>query len=252
MHDFRARGRSLTTADIIDRVDSSPAQPTPLSILHLPRPGDESLLTDDIYVAGRSTGILHYDRRKITAPVCSIYSGASLSSLACLPYPFSAPDSELRRNGGLSISQIQQFKAQGVCTLIACGEYNTKGSLELYGLQPGKASHSFNGRVAQQSIMKNRQTSAHSKILIAIIHGTRLALSDSSGNIKWFERDGLTEVRRHRIGYGDVAHQSSILSTGSDDLAQKILSTAASSDAAAFNNGDIPKDTIPEQDGRAA
>ncbi|KAK0617922.1 hypothetical protein B0T17DRAFT_618572 [Bombardia bombarda] len=114
------------------------------------------------------------------------------------------------------------------CTLIACGGYNTKGSLELCGLQLGadNASDSFTAR-------------AHSKILNVITHGTRLALSDSSGNIKWFERDGLTEVRRHRIGYGDVAHQSSILSTGSDDLARKILSTAASSDAAAFNNGDI-------------
>ncbi|KAK0655280.1 hypothetical protein B0T16DRAFT_450993 [Cercophora newfieldiana] len=93
--------------------------------------------------------------------------------------------------------------------------------------------------IDRAGLLKNRQTSAHSKILSVVIHGTRLALSDSSGNIKWFEGDGLTEVRRHRISYGDVAHQSSILSTGSDDLARKILSTAASSDPAAFNNGDI-------------
>jgi hypothetical protein len=263
-NDFYARAvRSIFDDDPLPPY-ASLSQPTPLSILHLPRPGGGLGLTDDIYVAGRFTSILHYDRRKFPSIVGSVYSGASLSGLACLPYPFSTLDSELRRRGELSAGQITRSKTlEGGCTLIACGEYNTKGSLELYGLRVGGSSCSSDGTsnkrgtsdlgsgassmITQQSTMKNRQTSAQSKILSVINHGTRLAFSDSSGNIKWFERDGFTEVRRHKIGHSEVARQPSIFASmpGSDDLARKILSTGANGNedyddgGAGFNNDDI-------------
>ncbi|KAK3393647.1 hypothetical protein B0H63DRAFT_22696 [Podospora didyma] len=107
------------------------AQPGPLSILHLERPGLADL-SDDIYVAGRFSNILHYDRRTFPSIKDTIYSGARLCSLASLPYPFSVLDNELRRRGQMSLDQVENSKTSaGGRTLIACGEYNTKGSLEV-------------------------------------------------------------------------------------------------------------------------
>jgi hypothetical protein len=217
------------------------SQPTPLSILHLPFPGTRDVLTDHIYVAGRFTSILHYDRKMFPRIQSSIYSGASLSSLACLPYPFSTLDSELRRKGELSAEQVRKSKTlDGGRTIVACGEYNTKGSLELYGLLPDEQD------LSQNSTMNNRQTCAASKILSVINHGTCLVFSDSSGNIKWFERDGFTEVRRRKIGHnfeGPQQLQSPAASSGSryrfDDLARKILSTATRQDDERNNRDDI-------------
>src|SRR5690606_10500048 len=116
--------------------------PGPLSILHLQQPGQEADLSDDIYVAGRFSNILHYDRRKFPSIRGSIHPGARLCSMTSLPYPFSTLDSELRRKGELSLEQVEASKtAAGGRTLIACGEYNTKGSLELYGLASTASAH---------------------------------------------------------------------------------------------------------------
>ncbi|KAL2129576.1 hypothetical protein VTI74DRAFT_7564 [Chaetomium olivicolor] len=205
------------------------SQPGPLNILHLQRPGQEADLSDDMYVAGRFSNILHYDRRMFPAIRGSIHSGARLCSMTSLPYPFSTFDSELRRLAELSAEQVEASKSvAGGRTLIACGEYNTKGSLELYGLSP-TPSESYNIRsagVLQNSTFKNRQTCSRSKLLSVVNHGTRLAFSDGLGNITWFERDGFTEVRRERIGHSEQAAQGESLFAsmpGSDDIARKLL-----------------------------
>ncbi|KAK1597404.1 F-box domain-containing protein [Colletotrichum navitas] len=216
------------------------SQPTPLSILHLPKPCDEYSFSDDIYVAGRFSNILHYDRRKFPSIVGSIHSGARLASLASLPYPFSTLDSETRRRSDLSAEQVMASKTrEGGRTLIAGGEYNTKGSLELYGLcqHPGEVS----ADLMQNSTMKNRQTSSQSKILSVSNQGTRIVFSDGSGLLKWFERDGFTEVRRHKIGHSEVPERSSLFASmpGSDDLARKILSTQTRNGLDNVNDDDI-------------
>ncbi|UPK98404.1 hypothetical protein LCI18_009339 [Fusarium solani-melongenae] len=247
LHDFRAP--SKVHDEVVERLDGSSSleednpfkaifdpnplppyaslsQPTPTSILHLPRPAGDEVVSDDIYVSGRFSNILHYDRRQFPKIMGSIYSGSRLSSLAALPYPFSTVDHEVRRRGELSAERVEECKtSENGRTLIAGGEYKTKGSLELYGL--GSVDLSSDGPVQQNSTMKNRYTAASSIILSVINHGTKIAFSDGAGQIKWFERDGYTECRRIKIGHSDVQTQASLFASmpGSDDLARKILST---------------------------
>ncbi|KAI1103430.1 F-box domain-containing protein [Jackrogersella minutella] len=206
---------------------ASLAQSGPQSILHLERSGDSSQLSDDIFVAGRFSNILHYDRRMFPAIRGSIHSGAKLCGLTSLPYPFSSLNSDLRRRFQLSEEQVEKAKSvTGGRTLIACGEYNTKGSLELYGLSSGSNSIP-QSRVIQESTMKNRQAASQSKLLSVINHGTRIVFSDGQGYMKWVERDGFTEVRRHKIGKSETLALRSLFGSmpGSDDIARKILST---------------------------
>lgn len=247
LHDFRAPSKVYN--EVVERLDGSSSleednpfkaifdpnplppyaslsQPTPTSILHLPRPAGDEMVSDDIYVSGRFSNILHYDRRQFPKIMGSIYSGSRLSSLAALPYPFSTVDHEVRRRGELSAERVEESKtSENGRTLIAGGEYKTKGSLELYGL--GSVDLSSDGPVQQNSTMKNRYTAASSIILSVINHGTKIAFSDGAGQIKWFERDGYTECRRIKIGHSDVQTQASLFASmpGSDDLARKILST---------------------------
>ena len=214
------------------------AQPGPLSILHLEQPGGAVGLSDDIYIAGRFSNILHYDRRNFPLIKGSIHSGARLCSLASLPYPYSAMDSELRRKGLLSREQVATSKAvPGGRTLVACGEYGTKGSLEMYGLRSPLTASTAPGGL-QTSTMKNRQTSSESKLLSVVNHGTRLAFADGSGLVRWFERDGFTEVRRCRIGHCETGQTPSIFASmpGSDDIARKLLATRPSNDGGINDN----------------
>ncbi|KAF5662085.1 hypothetical protein FCIRC_11603 [Fusarium circinatum] len=250
LQDFRAP--SQFHGDVVERLDilgqednpfkgifdpnplppyASLSQPTPTSILHLPRPAGDSAVSDDIYVAGRFSNILHYDRRHFPKIVGSIYSGSRLSSLAALPYPFSTLDHEVRRRGELTAERVHECKtASSGRTLIAGGEYKTKGSLEVYGLDA--VDLSSDGPMQQNSTMKNRYTAASSIILSVINHGTKVAFSDGAGQIKWFERDGYTECRRIKVGHSDVPTQASLFASmpGSDDLARKILSTKTRQD----------------------
>ncbi|KAM5355513.1 hypothetical protein ACJ41O_002159 [Fusarium nematophilum] len=251
LHDFRAPSRVHN--QVVEQLDDSGlesenpfkaifdptplppyaslSQPTPTSILHLPRPAGDEMVSDDIYVAGRFSNILHYDRRKFPKIMGSIYSGSRLSSLAALPYPFSTVDHEVRRRGELSAERVEECKTLGDGrTLIAGGEYKTKGSLELYGL--GSVELPGDDAVQQNSTMKNRYTAASSIILSVINHGTKIAFSDGAGQIKWFERDGYTECRRVKVGHSDVQTQASLFASmpGSDDLARKILSTRSRQD----------------------
>ncbi|KAF3057102.1 hypothetical protein GL218_05978 [Daldinia childiae] len=205
---------------------ASLAQSGPQSILHLGR-SDTSQLSDDIFVAGRFSNILHYDRRMFPTIKGSVHSGARLCSLTSLPFPFATLYSDLRQRILPSDEPIEKGRstANGR-TLIACGEYSTKGSLELYGLSPG-ADDSPREPVIQKSSLKNRQTASQSKLLSVMNHGTRIVFSDGQGYLKWVERDGFTEVRRHKIGKSERVAQRSLFGSmpGSDDIARKILST---------------------------
>lgn len=254
MYDFRSRPtistdgpvrldawKGVTGKELYDRsikaiFDDGPlppyaplAHPAPLSILHMQRPGADADIADEIYVAGRFPSILSYDRRMFPSIKGSIHSGARLSSLASLPFPYSTLDNELRQQGQMSIEQLERSKGTpaGGRTLLACGEYNTKGSLELYGLQPPpRLSASLPGGLSN-SVFKNRQSSSDSKLLSGITQGTRLVVSDGSGRIKWFERDGCTEIRRVTIGHCERPQGPSVFASmqGADDIAKKLLAT---------------------------
>lgn len=247
LHDFRMRSNIIKDASekvepeeqnlfksIFDPTPLPPyaslSQPTPLSILHLPRPGMHNGVSDDIYVSGRFTNILHYDRRKFPAIMGSIYSGAQvIPSLTALPFPFSSLDSQLRQQGELSVEQIQQSK-QGTegCTLIAAGSYKNKGSLEIYGLS--FPSDVYSHSLLQNSVTKNRYTAASSSILSVTTHGTKIVFSDGSGLLKWFERDGVTEICAHRVGSCFKEDKSLFVGPhGVGELARKIVSTKSTS-----------------------
>ncbi|KAF1736576.1 hypothetical protein CRV24_002183 [Beauveria bassiana] len=241
LHDFRTRAN--IPSDRSERVEwdesdvyrsifdpkplppyASLSQPTPISILHLPKFGSHDQMLDDIYVSGRFTNILHYDRRMFPAIVGSIYSGGLIKSLAAVPYPYSTVDYEVRRHGEFPVEQISRIKRTGSgVTMVAGGAYKLKGSLEMYGLS--SAVHSNDRATLQNAAMKNRQTAASATILSLTTHGTKIAFSDGTGLIKWFERDGFTECRRHKIGSCDAKASNLLASNGRGEIARKILST---------------------------
>ncbi|ATY58840.1 F-box domain containing [Cordyceps militaris] len=255
LHDFRTH--SIISSDRSERVEwnesdvyksifdpkplppyASLSQPTPISILHLPKPGSHNLISDDIYVSGRFTNILHYDRRQFPAIVGSIYSGGLIKSLASVPYPYSTVDYEVRRQGEFPVEQVARIKRSGSgVTMIAGGVYKLKGSLEMYGLS--STVHSNNRATLQNAAMKNRQTAASSTILSLTTHGTKIAFSDGSGLIKWFERDGFTECRRHKIGSCDAREKNLFSSSGRGEIARKIVSTKSCGDDDRPNNDNI-------------
>ncbi|CAK7272302.1 hypothetical protein SEPCBS119000_005050 [Sporothrix epigloea] len=166
--------------------------PGPLSIVHVQEYGSEDVISNDIFAAGRIPSILHYDRRKLPVVKTAIHSGASLSSLASLPYPFPALKDYSHLCDGPARTSQATWR-----TVVACGEYKSKGSLELYPIDEGDGS----------SPMVNRQTSSSAKIFSVVSHGRQLALSDGAGCIRWFERDGFTEVRRCHLGSDDYADE---------------------------------------------
>ncbi|KAJ5174309.1 uncharacterized protein N7482_000186 [Penicillium canariense] len=158
-------------------------QPGPLSILHPPAPHVNSIL-----LAGRFPSILCYDRRFFPRLQSTVHSGGRLCSLASAPEP---------RFPVFSDSTYPQSHA-----IVACGEYNGRGSLELYRLE--SSSQDCNGSPSHHTSLltpeyRNRQSAASSKLLSVASHGNRLVYSDSEGNIKWVERNGRSEVRRWNI-----------------------------------------------------
>ena len=217
------------------------SQPTPTSIVFLPRTdqNSNSLVTDDIYVSGRFSNILHFDRRKFPAIVNSIHSGAVVHSLAALPYPFSTVDHEVRRRAESSAEGVTQMKSRAGSTLIAGGSYNNKGSLEIYGLSPSATSPGNRSTMMLQSLIKNRQTAASSPILSVANHGTKVVFSDGSGLLKWFERDGNTECRRLRIGHSEADGAGNIFTSQLDDVARKIVSTRTKHGKTRPNNDNV-------------
>lgn len=223
LHDPRHAYNARTphdAADVLDRVATFPAsppraQPTGLSRRDLPipaplfQPGPLAILHLDplhpathhhgdhgdhasIVVAGRFPSILRYSRRAFPRLYATpIHSGARLCSLTSLAFDAAAPGT----------------------TLVAAGEYNGKGSLELYGLSPPAASSISSAAspdvsapalasdvgAPPSSTFKNRVSASASKLLSVVPHGTRLVYGDANGALRWVERDGATAVRRWNI-----------------------------------------------------
>jgi hypothetical protein len=186
-------------------------QPNPLSILHLPSPTEPTILSDDILVAGRFPSILHYDRRSFPRLTHTLYSGARLSSISSLPY---APRLPMQPPGVFTSAESP------TSTLIAAGEYNGRGSLEIYTFPPNPISSAFPRQSLHSpttpppsppplSNFKNRQTTSSSKLLSCVPHGTRILFSDAEGTLKWVERDGRTLVRRWNINHFDQSNPQS-------------------------------------------
>ena len=162
---------------------ASLAEPGPLSILH-----SQSSVGDDgsIWVAGRFTSLLNYDRRFFPRLRGHIHSGARIASLSLLPYPAMPHSLDLIRNPRLNVAMRFEARSRPGMTILAAAEYKGKGSLELYGM-PDVVAY------------QNRQTASASKLLSVAPHGGRIVFSDGDGNMKWIERDGYSHVRTFNI-----------------------------------------------------
>ncbi|KAJ5477802.1 hypothetical protein N7530_003311 [Penicillium desertorum] len=121
------------------------------------------------------------------APHTTVHSGGRLCGLASVPAP---------RFPIFSGSTYPESHS-----VVACGDYNGRGSLELYNLKPAsEENHSPSNVTSTLSPEhKNRQSAASSKLLSVGSHGNRIVFSDAEGNIKWTERNGRSEVRRWNI-----------------------------------------------------
>ena len=216
------------------------SQPGALSILHMPstREWDGN---GDIWVAGRFTSFLNFDRRYFPRLRGTVHSGARLSCLTSVPHPY-IPHSLRTNYPYTSPSLLREVKETSGHTIIAAGEYKGKGSLELYGLssEPGRGINSSDTRTTRnsQACYQNRQTASSSKLLSVAPHGTRLVFADGDGNLKWVERDGSTPVRQLNINTDGEEPQPSAFSTtsaheaGWGDIVQKILPTVSASQLA--------------------
>ena len=107
-------------------------QPGPLSVHHLAPQGKNDPSLGEIYVAGRFPSVLVYDRRTFPRLRTNFHSGARLCSLTSLPFSFRSLESDLMRKRHLSLSAVEEVKNLPGDRLIACGEYNGKGSLEIF------------------------------------------------------------------------------------------------------------------------
>lgn len=163
------------------------SQPGPLSIV-------DRIEDDSIWIAGRFTHLLNYDRRFFPRLRGTVHSGARVSCITTLPHPYVPRSFDLLQNPGVSLAALYAAKSSPETTLLAAGEYKGKGSLELYSLSPTP-----NASALTTSSYANRQTASSTKLLSVAPHGGATVFSDGDGNLKWVERDGTTGIRSHNI-----------------------------------------------------
>jgi hypothetical protein len=193
IHDPRNKSRSAVNPSLQCEIIGGPAsnhallsQPGPLSILD--RAQDES-----IWIAGRFTHLLNYDRRFFPKVRGTVHSGGRISCITEKARPYIPRSLDLLQDPTISFSDVYAAKNAPGSTILAAGEYKGKGSLEFYGLAP-----SSSGSVITESY-RNRQTAASTRLLSVAAHGNSTVFSDGDGNLKWVERDGMTTIRTYNI-----------------------------------------------------
>lgn len=219
----------------------------PLAIHHISSLSTQDSNAGEIYVAGRFPQLLVYDRRNFPKLRNTVDSGARLCSLTSLPYRFRPIDTASRRSSnGLSPKAVFEAKSVPGRTLIACGDYKGKGSLEIYDLPPDHRSHLSAPESAQKlvSFSKNRLNASRSKLMSVATHGTRLVVSDGDGQLRWIEKDGSTLVRRWNINQYQPTESSGIfvssaMEAAGGDVARKILTTNAN-----YDGGNVDRDEL--------
>lgn len=229
-----ARPGALLTTTPRQRADPevwAPVEPGPQAILHRG--------TNEIVVAGRMPTILFYDKRNFPKLESGIHSKGRLSSLISIPY---------RPHGATS--------STAETTLIAAGEYNGRGSLEIYELpfhrasdrqpsydwpsseladsSPSRSTPPVSEESSPDSALpdkeapyshQNRQSSSSAKLLSVATQGARIVFSDSEGGLKWVERDGRGLARRWNINNYQYTHSGGAVV--GDAVARKILTFAS-------------------------
>lgn len=227
IHDPRNKTRSTFDPTLTVEVIGGPtanhallSQPGPLSIIN-------STEGDSIWVAGRFTHLLNYDRRFFPRLCSTMHSGARISCITTLPYPMRPRTMDLLQNYSSSMADLYAAKSAPGSTLLAAGEYKGKGSLEYYSL-PAPSS-----RDSARHSYQNRQTASSTKLLSVACHGLSTVFSDGDGFLKWVERDGSTPIRKYNINETaespsfNQAQSSAQLINGPDesqgDIVQKMI-----------------------------
>ncbi|GAB7341843.1 hypothetical protein MBLNU457_g0163t1 [Dothideomycetes sp. NU457] len=209
------------------------SQAGPLSILHHSSDHPDA---HSIWVAGRFTHLLNYDRRFFPRLRGTVHSGARISSLTLLPYPHIPRSLDLLQNPTISLSEYTTTKSRAGTSLLAAGVYKGKGSLELYGLSPSHTTLTSTSSI-------NRQTASASKLLSCASHGASLVFSDGDGNIKWTERNGWSPIRTFNINEPvEPPSFNQLQSYAQDGTADGIFSSSASEMP---GTGDIVQKLIP-------
>lgn len=218
IHDPRNKSRSAVNPSLQCEIIGGPAsnhallsQPGPLSILD--RVQDES-----IWIAGRFTHLLNYDRRFFPKVRGTVHSGGRISCITENPRPYIPRSLDLLQDRTISISDVYAARNGLGSTILAAGEYKGKGSLEFYGLAP-----SSSGSVIVESY-RNRQTAASTRLLSVAAHGNSTVFSDGDGSLKWVERDGMTTIRTYNINEAVDApsfNQAQSTAQGPDDEASQ-------------------------------
>ena len=151
-----------------------------------------------------------------------------------MPVPFDALE-EARQRNRLSFRGMQGLDEHSGSTLIAGGEYNGKGSLELYGL-----SFDRNNPPITPSY-KNRVSASSCKLLSVATQGTRVIVSDGNGYMSWFERDATTLIRRYNFMESTFSCQSSAPRFArSLEVARKIIPAGRSwTESSAVNSNEV-------------
>ncbi|KAL8695103.1 MAG: hypothetical protein Q9218_000381 [Villophora microphyllina] len=214
-------------------------QPGSLSITHLHDP-----FNGHICVAGRFPSILTYNRRMFPRLVSTLHSGSRLSSMTSLPHALPYPRSSMPSD------------PTGPQTLIACGEYNGKGTLELYPFFTSTSSSAPSApnpaAAAEEEKVyfpyKNRTSASSSKLLSVTPHGTRIVFSDSDGGLKWVERDGHSLVRRWNIN----AYTASVSSpnTFGPGGSSSVFADGDSDSDSTHDGGNVARKLLPVGDWR--
>lgn len=208
------------------------SQPGPLSIL-------DRFEDDSIWVAGRFTHLLNYDRRFFPKLRGTVHSGARIACITTLPHPYIPRSFDLLQNPNVSLAALHSAKSHPGTTLLAAGEYKGKGSLELYPLNTAPSTSSLT-----TTSYANRQTASSTKLLSIAPHGCATVFSDGDGNLKWVERDGTTHIRSHNINDVSSAPSTTAAPAYRDpptfNQAQSLAQTAA--EAA---QGDIVQKILP-------
>lgn len=132
----------------------------------------------------------------------TIHSGGRLCALAKIP-ACPVPLSGLSSWGDVQQPEEDKQQARVQVTLLAAGEYNGRGTLEIYPLRTtafrARSSLPTGTHPVGINATRNRQTASRSKLLTLASHGARIVTGDGDGVIKWVERDGRTVVRVHLV-----------------------------------------------------
>jgi hypothetical protein len=196
--------------------------PGPRSILHVPAlPSAPLDSSSSIWVAGRFSHLLGFDRRRFPALArAPIPCAARNPSLALLPNVHCHIPPSTRSGGRgwsfgssapdplLPAREIFSAKEKPGHTILAAGMHRGGAGLALHALgtaaatDDGDDASGAGGAMTAATTFRRAPGGGFARALAGAPHGARLVLADSAGWLRWVERDGATAVRAWNVNSG--------------------------------------------------